>query len=268
VTVTPVNDAPSFTAGASQSVGEDAPAQSVAGFATALSAGPANESAQAIDFLVSADNAALFAVQPAIASNGTLTYTPAANANGLATVTVRARDSGGVADGGVDTSAAQTFTITVTAVNDAPSFTRGADQSVSEDAGAQSVAGWATAISAGPADESAQSLTFSVTGNSNPSLFAVAPAVDASGRLTYTPADGANGTATITLVLADNGGTANGGVDASAAQAFTISVAAVNDAPSFVKGADVTVLEDSGAKTVAAWATRSAPGRPTNRRRP
>ena len=55
--------------------------------------------------------------------------------------------------GGADTSAAQTFTITVTAVNDVPSFTKGADQTVNEDAGAQSVTGWATAISAGPSDE-------------------------------------------------------------------------------------------------------------------
>ena len=64
-------------------------------------------------------------------------------------------DNGGTANGGVDTSArSQTFTITVNPVNDAPSFTKGADQTVNEDAGAQSVAGWATAISGGPANES------------------------------------------------------------------------------------------------------------------
>ena len=61
-------------------------------------------------------------------------------------MTVQVRDNGGIANGGVDTSAAQTFTITVTAVNDAPSFTKGADQTVLEDAGAQTVAGWATAL--------------------------------------------------------------------------------------------------------------------------
>ena len=52
VTVSAVNDAPSFTSGANQSVNEDAAAQSVGGFATALSAGPANESGQALDFVV------------------------------------------------------------------------------------------------------------------------------------------------------------------------------------------------------------------------
>src|SRR5207249_6196158 len=93
------------------------------------------------------------------------------------------------------------------------------------------VAGWATAISAGPANESGQTLTFLVTNNSNPGLFSAAPAVAANGTLTYTPVANANGTATITLVLQDNGGTANGGVNTSAAQTFTITVTAVNDAP-------------------------------------
>ena len=37
-------------------------------------------------------------------------------------------------------SPTQTFDITVTNVNDAPSFTKGADQTVLEDAGAQTVA--------------------------------------------------------------------------------------------------------------------------------
>ncbi len=45
--------------------------------------------------------------------NGTLTFTPATGATGSATVTVRIHDNGGTAGGGVDTSAPQTFTITV-----------------------------------------------------------------------------------------------------------------------------------------------------------
>ena len=64
--------------------------------------------------------------------------------------------------------------------------------------------------------------------------------------LTYTPAANAFGTATITLDLKDNGGTANGGVDTSAPQTFTITVNNVNQPPSFTKGADQTVLEDAG----------------------
>ncbi len=55
-----------------------------------------------------------------MSSTGTLTYTPAANQNGTATITLRITDNGGTANGGVNASATQTFVITVTAVNDAP----------------------------------------------------------------------------------------------------------------------------------------------------
>ena len=51
---------------------------------------------------------------------GNLTYTPAANAFGTATITLRLDDDGGVLNGGVNQSATQTFVINVTAVNDAP----------------------------------------------------------------------------------------------------------------------------------------------------
>ena len=47
----------------------------------------------------------------------------------------------------------------VNAVNDAPSFTKGPDQTVAQDSGAHSVPGWATAISMGPANESGQTPT-------------------------------------------------------------------------------------------------------------
>ena len=73
-------------------------------------------------------------------------------------------DNGGTANGGVDTSAPQTFTITVTAVNDAPSFTKGAEPDGARGRGrADASPGWATAISAGPADEAGQTLTFVVS---------------------------------------------------------------------------------------------------------
>src|SRR4029453_7021081 len=122
-----------------------------AGWATDLSVGPADESGQSLlGFLVSNDNNSLFSAQPSLSPAGTLSYTPAANAVGTATVTVRLRDDGGTANGGSGTSPPPTFTITGTPVNDAPSFTRGADQTVLEDAGPQTVAGWATALSAGP----------------------------------------------------------------------------------------------------------------------
>ena len=123
ITVNAVNDAPSFTKGANQTVDEDAGAQTVPNWATNTSAGPSNESGQTVDFIVTNDNNALFLVQPAVAASGTLTYTPAANANGMATVTVKIHDDGGTANGGQNTSAAQTFTITLHSIADTPSVT-------------------------------------------------------------------------------------------------------------------------------------------------
>lgn len=78
------------------------------------------EAGQTVQFLVSNDNPSLFSAQPAISPNGTLTYTPAPNACGVANVTAVAKDSGGTAYGGKDTSAECRFTITVNGVNDAP----------------------------------------------------------------------------------------------------------------------------------------------------
>jgi Bacterial Ig domain len=256
IIITCVNDEPSFTGGPNQTVNEDAGAQTVSPWATGISAGP-NESGQALTFFTSNDNNALFSAQPSVSSSGTLTYTPAANANGTATVSVYLMDDGGTANGGDDTSSTYTFTITVNAVNDAPSFTSGGDVTVNEDSGAYSAA-WATAISAGPADESGQTLTFSAS-NDNNALFAVQPSISPSGVLTFTPASNAFGSATVTVTLSDNGGTANGGADTSAAQTFTITVSGVNDEPSFTSGGDVTVNEDSGAYS-AAWATAISAG--------
>src|SRR5207244_3543886 len=99
-------------------VAEDAGARTVANWATAISAGT-GDTGQAVNFIVSNTNNALFSVQPAVSPTGTLTYTSALNANGSATVTVQIHDDGGTSNG-VDTSLPQTFTITVTAVNDAP----------------------------------------------------------------------------------------------------------------------------------------------------
>jgi Big-like domain-containing protein len=161
-----------------------------------------------------------------------LTYTPAANAFGSATITLVLQDDGGTASGGVDTSPPQSFTITINAVNDAPSFTVGPNQSVFEDAGPQTVSPWTTAISPGPTNESGQTVSFNITGNDNPGLFSAGPAVSPAGVLTYTPAPNANGGATIMLVIQDSGGTGNGGVNTSGPQGFTITVTAVNDPPS------------------------------------
>jgi hypothetical protein len=343
-TINAINDPPSFTKGADHTVTEDAGAQSVSNWATNMSPGPANESLQTVSFNITGNtNSALFSVQPAVSPSGTLTYTPAANAFGSATITLTAQDTGGTASGGQDTSAPQTFAINVTAVadtptvtpnpastnedtqtgalgisrnaadtaevmhfkitniqhgtlfqsngttpinsgdfitfaqgnaglkftpsadynsaiagpagfdvqastsssntglggavvtevinvaavNDAPSYTKGPDQSVPINAGAQTVNSWATDLTKGPVtatDETGQTLTFNVTGNTNAGLFSSGPAVDSSGNLTYIPAANTSGSATITLTLSDSGSNVSPNVNSSSQQTFTISV--------------------------------------------
>jgi hypothetical protein len=133
-----------------------------------------------LTFDLSADDPGLFSTQPAVASDGTLSYTPAADAHGAATVPIHLEHDGGVTSGGDDASPTQSFTITITAVNDSPR-SRGADEDVLEEAGAQSVAGWATDLSAGPSDEAGQDLSFETASNDNPGLFAAAPSIGTDG---------------------------------------------------------------------------------------
>jgi hypothetical protein len=147
----------------------------------------------------------------------TLTYVPAANRNGGDSCIVTVADGHGSSD-------AITVGITITAVNDAPSFTIGPAVTVAVDSGPRTVAGWATALSSGPANESGQALAFTTVSDSNAALFSVAPTVSTGGTLTFTPAPGASGSASIGLRVSDNGGTANGGVDASAVQTVSITV--------------------------------------------
>ena len=75
----------------------------------------------------------------------------------------------------------------------------------------------------GPSTESTQTVTFSVTGNTGPGLFSVQPSISTTGTLTYTPLANAFGTATITVIAKDSGGTANGGINSSGPRTFTIA---------------------------------------------
>ncbi|WP_167335410.1 Calx-beta domain-containing protein [Pedobacter kyungheensis] len=147
-----------------------------------------------------------------------ITFEPVADFNGSSSFNWNGYDGTDYAISGKNVN------ITIIPVNDAPSFTKGADQVINAGAGAQTINNWATAIAAGPADEmAAQRVNFVVTNNSNTS-FTVQPAISATGDLNYTPVANFAGKVTITVVLQDNGGTANGGIAQSAAQTFVITV--------------------------------------------
>ncbi|MEM7704550.1 MAG: Ig-like domain-containing protein [Pseudomonadota bacterium] len=112
---------------------------------------------------------------------------------------------------------------TIIPTNDPPTLEADNPPAIYSNAGPQRLAGWAT-ITPGPANESDQNVTVSVTSIFPTSLFDEVPQVTGSGDLTYTPAAGQTGIATFTVVVADDGGVANGGVDRSAPQQYLITL--------------------------------------------
>jgi gliding motility-associated-like protein len=111
--------------------------------------------------------------------------------------------------------------VNLTDVNEVPTLTAIANQNICFTTAVQSVA--LTGITAGP--ETAQTTTLSVS-SSNASLFE-SLAVNGNGAtasLTYKMK--AAGTATVTVVVKDNGGTENGGVD-SYSKTFVITINAL-----------------------------------------
>jgi CSLREA domain-containing protein len=113
MTVTGTNHQPTFTAGGDVTVLQDDPPYGAI-WATDLSKGGPADVGQTLVFHVSNDNNALFSVQPAIAADGTLSFTLAPDANGVATVSVYLEDNGGIANGGINHSFTVTFQIDVT----------------------------------------------------------------------------------------------------------------------------------------------------------
>ncbi|RLT08263.1 MAG: hypothetical protein DWI22_08265, partial [Planctomycetota bacterium] len=161
--------------------------------------------------------------------------------------------------------------IDVIPVNDRPFFNPlVSPAAIDEDAGLVTIVGFMTGQAAGPGNESTQGMTATLTvqsetGNwTTATFFAVAPSIDpVTGTLTFTTAQDVNGTATIQVVLTDDG-TPNA---SSVAQTFVITVNAVNDIPVFtvnsgvapINGSgDITTLEDAGLQTINYVATSAA----------
>ncbi|WP_199250065.1 Calx-beta domain-containing protein [[Phormidium] sp. ETS-05] len=157
-----------------------------------------------------------------LGSISSLTFTPAANYNGSSSFTWNGSDGSNYAPTDATTN------LTITAVNDPPSFTNGGNQTLTTWTNtAQLVPGWANTFVFGPPDEQATQAVdqFQVNITSGANLFASLPGIANNGTLSYTPT-GEPGTANISVQLKDNGGIANSGNDTSAATTFTITIPA------------------------------------------
>lgn len=167
---------------------------------------------------------------------GSLSYRPAANRSGTATITVTVTNAGldGVAGNDGDLSFARSFDVTV-ADNAVPTLDLLADVTVLEDAGTQSIN--LAGISAGASEN--QALTIRATSSAtalipNPTVTYSSP--NSAGSLSFTPAANQSGTADITVTVSDAGvdGLFGNQDDATVTRTFRVTVTPVNDVPTML----------------------------------
>jgi subtilisin-like proprotein convertase family protein len=167
----------------------------------------------------------------------------------------------GAAGGTADTTTRNAFsadtalvTQPIIPINDAPGFTL-AETLISADdnAGAITVDAFATNIAPGPGtatDEAGQALLFVVTveGTTGTLSFDVAPAIDlASGALSFAAAPDTLGTATIRVLLRDDGTGTLPNANESAFVEFVIDISHINDEQGVAVDLGLTVEQGSAA---------------------
>jgi len=179
----------------------------------------------------SPDNGQLSSIASATQSGNTsatsVDYQPNADFNGQDSFVIAVSDGNGGSEN-------LTVTIDVASVNDAPKLVAIPDQTVAEDMDIT-----ALPFQASDVETSLSNLTITVS-SSNSALvddagLSIATSNDA---LSIQPKADANGTTTITLTVADEGGL----MDTSA---FSLTVEPVNDAPTLSDVADTTIDEDT-----------------------
>ena len=142
-----------------------------------------------------------------------------------------------------------------------PASRTGADQTANEETGPHSVIGWATSHQARAANENGPDARLPRQQRQQALFADAARHSTRAGNLTYTLAPNACGTANVTVQLHDNGGTANGGVDVSAAQTFTITVTPSTSRRVSPPGGNQTrTRKTAGRQTASGWATNISPG--------
>lgn len=205
----------------------------------------ANDSGQSLDsYEVTNNNQTLFAIQPAIDNNGTLTFELADAYSGTATVSVVAIDDPDIGDNG--RSLAKTFTITVIGANK-PTFDLAGNITVLQTDDAQSVTSYATNFNGNDQGHNLDSYEVS---NNNNALFITQPTIANNGTLTFTPVATASGSATVSVVAIDIPFYGDNG--RSITHTFTITLQAATK-PTFDMTPAITLDEDAGAQSIAGF---------------
>ena len=249
VTVTPANQAPTLNPiTVNPTVLENTTALQTVNL-SGIGVGPGN-TGQTLSVKATSSNTALINT-PTInytANNptGVLTFTPQPFVSGSAVITVTVTENGGTVTGGT-TTVSQSFTVTVTPVNQPPTLNPILNPAaIAENAGTQMVN--LSGIGVGPGN-TGQTLNVSATSNNTALISTVgvnyAPN-NPTGQLVFTPVAGASGTALITVLVTNNGNTANGGVN-FVTQSFTVTVNAVNQGRPWAR---------SSTRPIPAWPRR------------
>ena len=146
------------------------------------------------------------------------------------------------------------FDVTVSPVNSKPFFELSTTSiSINEDQGKVDLKNFVSRFDDGD-PELNQKLEFitSVKSTSQFLTFRSVPVIDKkNGDLTFEIDPNAYGQASVSVLLQDNGGTANGGIDTSDETVFTIQVTNINDPPTINDvSSPLTIPEDAGEQIV------------------
>ncbi|NBW80188.1 tandem-95 repeat protein, partial [bacterium] len=241
VTVNADNDPPTLTDIIYQIINEGNPTS-----ALAFTIADVDNTVQCSQLTATSDNPTLVPNSPANLAIGgaasqscTITVTPAANQNGFATVTLSLNDGSGAANA----TTTKTFAVSVVQVNNAPTLSTIANQTINEDSSTS-----ALAFTIGDIDNTVQCSQVTAS-SSNSTLIPNTPvnlAIAGTApncTITVTPAANQNSAspATITLSLNDGSSASNSTVTST----FTVTVNAVNDAPTISAIPNQTINEDS-----------------------
>ena len=217
---------------------------------TGISSGDTNKD-QIVTITVSTDNNELISnlfVEYDQGSTAVLRFGLKPNANGKAEITVLLDDNQRFWN-----TTSESFEVTVEAVNGRPSFALLSDRvEVEENEGKIEIKDFAFNMDDGDPEED-QDLEFETTIKNKSEFlsFKSAPIIENDGDLKFETRKNAFGQAVISVVLNDDGGTNNGGIDQSHEATFTIYVKNINRPPTLDDiPSPLTIIEDAGEQRV------------------